>query len=166
MVIVAIMGKNKGMWNYFVQWMKDEGVEEAEVFEDSKWIDHRYRESAEAYKLYCRIFEKFTMKHTKKYICDSGQAHRVAISPVSNGKDLLENPQLNYLDFWKRLKQPSLEGEVVCPGPPYEFGNIEWRIGNAPTFGQHTAEVLGECGYSLDAIDALDKEGAVYVAKS
>lgn len=165
-VIVAIMGKNKGMWNYFAQWMKDEGVEEAEVFEDSKWIDHKYRESTQAYELFCRIFERFTMKHTKQYIYDSGQAHRVAISPVSNGKDLLENPQLNYVDFWKHLKQDSLEGEVVCPGAPYELGNIEWRIGNAPVFGQHTAEVLGECGYSRDAIDALDREGAIYVAKS
>lgn len=165
--VVAIMGRNKVMWEPFVQWMKDEGVEEWELFDNDDWIRVAYRESKEGYDLFCRIFERFTMKHTKQYLYDAGQAHRVAISPVSNGKDLLENPQLKYHDYWKRLYHEPLQGEVVCPGPPYVFGNLEWRLGDCvPVFGQHTAEVLGECGFSKDEIDALDKEGVVHVAKS
>lgn len=165
--IVAIMGRNKGMWGPFVQWMKEEGVEGWELFDNNKWIDVQYRETTEAYELFCRIFERFTMKHTKQYLYDVGQAHKVAISPVSNGKDLLENPQLLHYDFWTRLYHEPIESEVVCPGPPYAFGNLEWRLGDsAPVFGQHTAEVLGECGYSREEIEALEKEGAVYVAKS
>ncbi|WP_027716131.1 CaiB/BaiF CoA-transferase family protein [Desulfuromonas sp. TF] len=164
--LVAIMGRNKVMWDPFVQWMKDEGVEEWELFGNDNWIQPGYRESKEAYELFCRIFERFSMKHTKQYLYDAGQAHRVAISPVSDGKDLLENPQLNYHEFWKRLYHDPIQAEVVCPGPPYVFGNLEWRLGAAPSFGQHTAEVLGECGFSKAEIDALDKEGVVYVAKS
>jgi benzylsuccinate CoA-transferase BbsE subunit/naphthyl-2-methylsuccinate CoA transferase subunit len=91
----------------------------------------------------------------------------VAISPVSNGKDLLENPQLIHHDFWKSIYHEPIGGEVVCPGAPYMFGNLKWRLGDSvPIFGQHTAEVLGECGYSADEIEALEKEGVVYVAKS
>ncbi|ABB31755.1 succinyl:(R)-benzylsuccinate coenzyme A transferase subunit [Geobacter metallireducens GS-15] len=165
--IVAIVGRNKTMWTPFVQWMKEEGVEEWELFDNDNWINASYRESKAGYELFCRIFERFTMKHTKQYLYDAGQAHRVAVSPVSNGKDLLENPQLNHHDFWQRLYHEPVGAEVVCPGAPYEFGHLKWRLGDfAPTFGQHTAEVLGECGYSRSEIDALDREGVVHVAKS
>ena len=165
--IVAIMGKNKVMWEPFVKWMKDEGVEDWEVFDDDKWINPAYRTSEEGYNTFCRVFERFTMKHDKSYLYDHGQAHRVAITPVSNGKDLLENPQLKHHDFWKTLYHATLEGEVVYPGAPYDFGRLEWRLGNpAPAFGQHTAEVLEECGYSKDEINALAKEDIIYVAES
>ncbi len=165
--LVAIMGRNKVMWDPFVEWMKDEGVEEWEIFDNANWINASYRESKEGYDLFCRIFERFSMKHTKQYLYDAGQAHRVAISPVSNGKDLLENPQLNYHEFWKPLYHEPVGGEVLCPGPPYDFGSLKWSLGDfAPIFGQHTAEVLVECGYSRDEINALDREGVIHVAKS
>lgn len=166
-VVVAIMGKNKSMWEPFVQWMKDEGVDDWELFDNDDWVEPNYRESTEVYELFCQVFERFTMKHNKQYLYDAGQAHRVAITPVSDGKDLLENPQLVHHRFWRTLYHKPLQGEIVCPGPPYEFGNLEWRLGdNVPAFGQHTAEVLAECGYSPDEIEAFEKEGVVYVAKS
>lgn len=166
-VVVAIMGRNKVMWEPFVRWMKDEGVDEWEIFDDDRWIDPDYRKSEEAYTTFCRIFERYSMKHEKAYLYEKGQSYRVPVTPVSNGKDLLENPQLKHHDFWKTLYHEALEGEVVYPGAPYEFGRLQWRLGNpAPTFGQHTAEVLEECGYTKDEINALAKEGVIYVAKS
>jgi benzylsuccinate CoA-transferase BbsE subunit/naphthyl-2-methylsuccinate CoA transferase subunit len=164
-VIVAIMGKNKVMWEPFVNWMKDEGVEEWEVFDDDKWIEPAYRSSAEGYELFCRIFERFSLQKDKLYLYEQGQAHRVAITPVSNGKDLLENPQLNHRNFWKTLKHDNLDGEIVYPGAPYKFGKLNWRLGNqAPIFGQHTAEILKELEYTEKEINAMAKEGIIYVA--
>lgn len=163
-VLVAIMGKNKRMWEPFVEWMKEEGVENWEVFNNDKWVEPRYRETQEAYETFCRIFEGYTRQHDKLYLYEIGQAHKVAVTPVSNGKDLLENPQLKYQDFWKSLKHDNLNGNVVYPGAPYEFGNLQWRLGNtAPTFGQHTAEILKELKYSDKDIDAFQKGGIVHV---
>lgn len=162
--IVAIMGRNKGMWAPFLKWMKSENVDEWEVFDDDKWINPAYRTSEEGYETFCRIFENYTMQHTKLDLYDIGQSCRVAISPVSNGKDLLENPQLKYQNFWNVLKHENLEGEeITYPGTPYAFGNLKWQMGNsAPTYGQHTIEILEELGYSQFQIEGLAKEGVIY----
>ena len=163
-VNAAIMGKNKVMWDPFVQWMKEEGVEDWEVFQDDRWIEPDYRESKTGYETFCNIFERFTMKHDKLTLYEKGQAHRVALTPVSNGKDLLENPQLNFRQFWQTIKHDYLNADITFPGAPYEFGNLKWRFGPpAPTLGQHTAEILKSLGYDEDQIHALAKEGIVYV---
>lgn len=162
--IVAIMGKNKAMWDTFVQWMKEEGVEDWEVFQDEQWIEPNYRGSKTGYETFCKIFERFAMQHDKLTLYEKGQAHRVALTPVSNGKDLLENPQLNFRQFWQTVKHDYLNADITFPGAPYEFGNLKWRFGQpAPTRGQHTAEILKSLGYDEDQIQALAKEGIVYV---
>lgn len=162
--VVAIMGKNKGMWLPFVKWMKEENVEEWEVFDNDKWIEPSYRRSKEGYATFCRVFERYTMQVDKLTLYEKAQAYRVALTPVSNGKDLLENPQLQYRDFWKTLRHDNLGGEVTYPGAPYEFGMLAWRLGGpAPTLGQHTAQIMAELGYSKSETDALAQEGIIYV---
>jgi benzylsuccinate CoA-transferase BbsE subunit len=162
--IVAIMGKNKVMWDPFVNWMKEEGVEEWEAFDSDKWIDVDYRSTKEGYETFCRIFEKFTMKHDKLTLYEKGQAHKVALTPVSNGKDLLENPQLRHRQYWQKLHHPDLASEITYPGSPYELGDLKWRLGNpAPALGQHSAEIMRELGYSNSDIESFAKEGIVHV---
>lgn len=162
--IVAIMGRNKGMWIPFVEWMKAQHVKEWEVFDDDKWVSADYRSSEEGYATFCRVFEAYTKQHTKLELYDIGQSYKVAVSPVSNGKDLLENPQLKYQKFWHEMKHESLDGEAVTyPGAPYDFGRLKWRMGNpAPTYGQHTREILEQFGYSRSQIETLAKEEVIY----
>ncbi|GAB6909564.1 CoA transferase [Desulfosarcina cetonica] len=162
--IVAIMGSNKVMWDPFAQWMQEENIEEWEAFQEDCWIEPAYRKSKAGYERFCRIFERYTLQQDKLTLYEKGQAHRVALTPVSNGKDLLENPQLNYRGFWQTLHHDNLGGDVTYPGAPYEFGEIQWRMGSpAPTFGQHTAEIMRELGYDQDQIENLAKEGIIHV---
>jgi len=163
-VVAATMGKNKIMWGMFAKWMKNENVEEWEVFEDPRWIDPSYRESEEGYATFCRIFQRFTMKNDKAYLYEKGQAHRVALTPLNNGKDLLENQQLRYRKFWQTIEHENLGGEITYPGAPYEFGEMEWSFGlPAPKFGEHTVQILEELNYSKDEIEAFSKEGIIHV---
>lgn len=162
--LVAIMGTNKVMWDPYVNWMKQEGVEGWEILDDEKWLDPDYRADPANYKTFCEIFEGYTLKHEKLYLYEKGQSFRVATTPVSNGKDLFENPQLQSTQFFETVKHVNLDGEVTYPGAPYAFGEIQWRFGGpAPAVGQHTAELLKELGYTERDIDAFAKEGIAYV---
>ena len=162
--IVAIMGKNKIMWDPFVKWMKNENVAEWEVFEDPKWIEPSYRRSEEGYETFCRILHRYTMQHDKMSLYEKAQANRIALSPVSNGRDLLENPQLKHRNFWQTIEHENLGGDVTYPGAPYEFGELDWRFGfPAPKFGEHTTQILKTLKYSEDEISKLAKEGVIHV---
>jgi benzylsuccinate CoA-transferase BbsE subunit len=161
--LVAIIGRDKVSWASFVNWMKSEDVQEWQVFEDERWIDASYRASDEGYATFCRVIERFTRTRRKTDLYEAGQHHKVAVTPVSDGRDLLDNPQLTYRGFWQTVQHPELGAAVTYPGAPYEFGDLQWRLGgNAPRLGQHTAEILVECGYSAAEIDRMITTGAVY----
>jgi len=165
-VLVAIVGNSKASWDAFVNWMRNEDVEGAMEYSSDKWLESSYRSSKDGYAAFCRIFEPYAATRPKLYLYETGQRYNVAISPVSNGRDLMENPHLSHRGFWQHIQNEALGGNVVYPGAPYEFGELQWRFGrNAPRLGEHTSEILRELGHSALEIDAFSKSGAMYAEK-
>lgn len=161
--LVAIFGREKTSWASFLNWMKSDGVEEWQVFEDERWIDPSYRASEEGYTSFCRIFERYTRTRRKIDLYETGQRFKVAVTPVSNGRDLLDNAQLGHCGFWQTTNNDTLGTSITLPGAPYEFGDLQWRVGeNAPRLGQHTVEILEEHGYSASEIDQMITTDSVY----
>jgi crotonobetainyl-CoA:carnitine CoA-transferase CaiB-like acyl-CoA transferase len=57
-------------------------------------------------------------------------------------------------------------GPVKTLGLPVKFsGTPGGVVIGAPTYGQHTVEVLAEYGYGSDEIEALAASGAVAIAQ-
>jgi crotonobetainyl-CoA:carnitine CoA-transferase CaiB-like acyl-CoA transferase len=62
----------------------------------------------------------------------------LCVEPVLEGDEILKDPQLQARGVFAK------EGDVIWLRTPLRFGDVPIRP--APTIGQHTAEILRECG--------------------
>lgn len=92
------------------------------------------------------------------------QRGRIAASQVMSAKELLEDEQLESLDFF-----------VVAPGRSEKQRGYFARLSDtpgkavraAPSLGEHTVEVLsGLLGYSREEIDRLLEDGGVHASRA
>jgi len=162
--VIAAMGKNRYLWDPLVDWLVEEKVEGAEILKSDEWLDPTYRQKEEAKKTFKRIVEPFLLKNNKLYLYEESQRRRCCVFPVSDPKDVYENPQLRYRKYFKTLYHEALGGEIHYPGAPYEISDIPWQLEKpAPVFGQHTKVILEELGYAPDQIESLKERGVVIV---
>jgi Predicted acyl-CoA transferases/carnitine dehydratase len=157
------MGDNVYLWDPFWQWMKDEGRPDlAEIFGSEDFRRRAYRATDEAKQIFREKAEPFIKQFDKTYIYLETQKRRTVCYPVNDSKDVYENEQLNYRNYFKKLYHESLGGEVVYPGEVYYLEKMEWGLKPAPAFGQHTVEILKELGYADEQVNTL-KEGGVVI---
>jgi len=163
-----------------IQWMGEEGVAQElltpqwqEVF---KQIDMRlvaqlfFGADEQLKKTWMARFahidalvEKFVAKHTKQELYEQGQARNLLVAPVNSPKDVVDNPQLNYRQWFAAVEHPELAASIKYPGPPYRLAETPWRIRRRPPLiGEHNQEVYcGELGLSLEQLATLSAAGAV-----
>ncbi|WP_011296004.1 CaiB/BaiF CoA transferase family protein [Cupriavidus necator] len=89
----------------------------------------------------------------------------VPAGPVKNMVQVLEDPQTRARDMVIKVEHP-VAGQIEALGCPIKFshGNGVTRRG-APLYGQHTAEVMAELGYSDSEIAELAHGAVVHVAR-
>ena len=76
------------------------------------------------------------------------EANDVPFAPVHNIPDVIADPQVEHLETFRTLRHPT-EGEIVAIRRPVRIdGGRDGSDLPAPTFGQHTGEVLSELGYN------------------
>lgn len=74
--------------------------------------------------------------------------------------DLLEDPHLNDVGFFRSEQHPS-QGRIRRTKVPNAFsGGARTDERHAPTVGEHTADVLAEVGYEPDEIEKMVAAGA------
>lgn len=162
--VMAAMGRNRYLWDPFIDWLVEDKVEGAGNLRGDEWIDPVYRRKEESLETFGKIVEPFLMKYNKLFLYEESQRRKCCVFPVSSPKDVYENPQLSYRQFFKTLYHEALGGEIHYPGAPYEISEIPWQLNRpAPVFGQHTREILVELGYAPDQIDSFSKGGVVVV---
>ena len=83
------------------------------------------------------------------------EANDVPFAPVHSIPDVMDDPQVKHLETFRTLQHPT-EGEIVAIRRPVRIdGGRDGSDLPAPTFGQHTDEVLLELGYDDAAIAKL-----------
>ena len=83
----------------------------------------------------------------------------IPFSVVNSLDDLVNDPHLNSVNFWEIHQHPS-EGAVRIPRVPVQMSGARTDITRLqPRLGEHSAEILRECGFDADQIDRLTAEG-------
>ncbi|AYJ50356.1 CaiB/BaiF CoA transferase family protein [Rhodococcus sp. P1Y] len=110
------------------------------------WADERFATLAQRARctdvIYGHLENTFAKRTTQEWL-DLLRSLDIPCAPVRTLDELFENPHLEAVGFFERVKTEN--GTVSFPGPPTWFSRTPARVaGPAPRLGAHTEEVLGE----------------------
>ncbi|HXZ87789.1 MAG TPA: CoA transferase [Candidatus Binataceae bacterium] len=90
------------------------------------------------------------------------ETHRVPYAPALTVEQAMNHPHLRYRRTVRTIRDRFL-GEFDVPGFPLRFSEYAELELEAPTMGEHNAQILSEyLGYSTDRIDELDRAGVLH----
>jgi alpha-methylacyl-CoA racemase len=120
-------------------------------------IEHQFDSpGSEAHKEVAEIFRTRTREEWRAF----NDEHDAMIEPILDLDEALESELVREREMTVTYEQPEL-GEVRQLGFPIKLSRTPAGIDRpAPALGEHTAEVLGECGYSSEEVRALAETGA------
>jgi benzylsuccinate CoA-transferase BbsE subunit len=151
---------SSNFWENTVRWLVDEGVAGAESLGEPRWKDHDYLVTDEAKRQFGEMFGPFARSRTKSYLYETGQSRRIPICPINTPRDIVENRQLAFRDFFVPLPHAYSGTLLKSPGAPYRLGATPWSGGiAAPRLGEHTFDVLSELGYDEETQASFLKRG-------
>jgi benzylsuccinate CoA-transferase BbsE subunit len=151
---------SSSFWENTVKWLVDEGVAGAEALAEPRWKDHDYLVTDEAKHQFGEMFGPFARSKTKSYLYETGQSRRIPICPINTPRDIVENRQLAFRDFFVPLPHPYSGASLKSPGAPYRLDATPWSGGvGAPRLGEHTSDVLSELGYDEETQASFLKRG-------
>lgn len=87
----------------------------------------------------------------------------VPCGPILNYEQVFADPHVRHRGMVQEIEHP-VGGRINQLGPAVKLSATPARLRRpAPTFGQHTVEVLAELGYDRATIDTLAADGAVVI---
>jgi benzylsuccinate CoA-transferase BbsE subunit len=129
-------------WSSLVEWLDTEHDNGHELKEE-RWSQFSFRQTDEASHRFREIFEDFASHRTKASLYVEAQHRGIALSPVSDVTDLLDNEQLKSRAFFYEFRHNGLGTNVAVPGPPFRFSrSAQPRIGEARRFDGKSDELL------------------------
>ena len=134
-------------------------VDRPELMEDERFATYQARVHT-IDDLYGFIRSGTPTKTTAEWvaICEEGQ---IPCMPVADVQTLQEDEHLKAVRMFESHQHAS-EGDTILVRPPTEFSQSPASIRSlAPKFGQHSAELLAELGYTQEEIGTLQESGAI-----
>jgi crotonobetainyl-CoA:carnitine CoA-transferase CaiB-like acyl-CoA transferase len=151
---VCMLAYTDAQWRRF--WAE---VGQPAMMQDPRFVDMaaRSRNIDEVYRL---AGEQLTSRSTAAWIA-TFDALEIPAGPVQSLEQVLADPHLDAIGFFRRMRHPT-EGEVVVPDVPVHFSDSPAAIGRLPPrLGEHGCEILQEIGMKPKEIEALAASGGM-----
>jgi benzylsuccinate CoA-transferase BbsE subunit len=145
-----------------IEWMRNDGINVDEI-EDFQWdkIDMLDFPKEMRNKL-TELVQQFFLKHTKKELYEESTKRRLLLYPVFTMEDLVNDPQLEFRNFWEEVSHPLLKGAIKYPHPCALLIGIDPRGYTPPPYiGEHNMEIYQNLGLSKDEIISLQAKGVI-----
>lgn len=120
-------------------------------------VENRERLAAE--------IEGVTEKRPRAHWLELLEREGVPCGPILDYAEVFADPHVRERGLIQELEHPEA-GRIRVVGPPVKLSLTPARVDRpSPLYGQHTAEVLGELGYTPDEVEGLVADGVVAVSK-
>jgi itaconate CoA-transferase len=96
---------------------------------------------------------------TAQQVIERLEEAQIANARVNTMQDVWQHPQLKARQRWTQVATPS--GPIPALLPPGKTAADATRMDAVPGLGQHTADILGELGWSTEAIAALRRDQVI-----
>jgi len=117
---------------------------------------HARRENRDALTA---LIEEFFATMTSAEVATLLEQHGIANGRLNDPLTTWNHEQFTARDKWRDIMTEN--GPVRALLPPFQFTDFEAVMGDVPSVGQHTDQVLTELGYTAPEIAALHASGAV-----
>ncbi len=151
---VAIAVMNDKEWRSFVK-----AIGSPKWTQSSKYatMENRLKYSDELDKL----VETWTVNHPPEAVEEMLQQAGVGAGTVANAKDIDEDPQMNYYNFYRELDHPYMGRLRYYHPAPIKLSEAETAVDRPVLLGEHTDYICREIlGMSQSEIDRLREKGA------
>jgi crotonobetainyl-CoA:carnitine CoA-transferase CaiB-like acyl-CoA transferase len=135
-----------------------EHVGRPELFDDPRFVDFeaRMRHNRELVDLLDEVFASRTLDEWRERL----RTFDGVWDPNQTPDEVLRDPQVLANGYFAAGEEPGPPLSVVTSPAQFD-GQALSTVRRAPEHGQHTEQVLLECGYSWDEIASLKEQGAV-----
>ncbi|BBK30976.1 benzylsuccinate CoA-transferase BbsE subunit [Stella humosa] len=122
-------------WKQLLAWMGETSHPSLAEFGKERWLDRRWRQTAEAKGLFRPLFEAFIADYTRDELLAQALKRKVVMAPVARIADVLGDRQLAYRNYFIQMADPRFERPVQFPGAPYKLSEPVWAATPAPALG-------------------------------
>jgi formyl-CoA transferase len=131
-----------------------------ELLEDPRFGDDLKR--GDQGELLSGVMSQWCAHFTRDEALERLEEARIPAGPVNSPRDVLQDEEIRGAGAFHDVDYPGIARPVPLAAPPVSLSRtppvIERR---PPTAGEHTEEILGELGYSREAVAALRSRGLV-----
>jgi len=108
-----------------------------------------------------KLVETWTINHPPEAVEEMLQQAGVGAGTVANAKDIDEDSQMNYYNFYRELDHPYMGRLRYYHPAPIKLSEAETAVDRPVLLGEHTEYICREIlGMSQSEIDRLRQKGA------